>query len=302
MRRLAGALFIGILIAAGCASSEDDAGSTLTTATSDSPTGAVAGDLMVQNATDARFTASDDGSYQLTLTGVDAEVVWFSDRPARQAGTESTADLITEFFTEPSPDGPPNAAVVWSTDGDEQVLAVTLQEGAVDADSGDVTYSVTLLETSSGALADFGPNADVPTSPTGPISLYIDSVFHHEVCQNTFFNALEHNLDLGTWNAYDKDDYAPPNVLFPGQWSPTWAFTADGLDEDCGGGALYSSSEGLFDYTFNNGNTKANSWKFLSCTSATCVVVNVSNNYVLTNYVIICEASLSQEECIAKTQ
>ena len=46
--------------------------------------------LFVQNAVSGELTDSGDG-YTLTLEGVNEDTVWFTDRPARRAGTEPTA-------------------------------------------------------------------------------------------------------------------------------------------------------------------------------------------------------------------
>ena len=68
--------------------------------------------------------AGEEGVYTLTLTGVPAQTVYFSDRPQRIVGTQSTTEFYDALgFT---PENPPNAALVTQTDAGEDVLVIEL--------------------------------------------------------------------------------------------------------------------------------------------------------------------------------
>ena len=76
--------------------------------------------------------AGDDGSYDLSLTGVGG-VTWFADRPAREAGDESLAGFVAAW-----PDrfaaAAPNAALTIGEGDDAVVAIVTLSEPVVSDD------------------------------------------------------------------------------------------------------------------------------------------------------------------------
>ena len=300
MGRFLVAVLAVVVLAAGC-SSDDEGASGSSTSTSVASGPEAPSDLMVQNAASATFEARDDGGYQLTLGGVDDRVIWFTDRPARQVGTETNADLIDAFFDESSPEGPPNAAMVWEKDGDEQVLVVTLESGEIDTDTGDVIYTVSLLDTSSGKLAEFDSNADVPGSPVGPVSLFIDNLFRHQQCITTVFNELTENLNLEN-GASEPPGHFAPDPVNAGE-SATWSFSATYTFGSCSGLLTYNpAGGGLFSYFFVNYNVRASIHEIEDCDGITCALVEISDNYILNYQVIICESSLSEQECIAKTQ
>lgn len=125
-----------LLLAAGLGACSDDTGDDATTdastpssgsGTDGGPAGAAApteppadaaGSLLaVVDAAGGELTATDGdagdvdadgGTYELTLTDVDPDVAWFSDRPQRHVGTFTVDQLAEAFFTDQSP---PNAAL-----------------------------------------------------------------------------------------------------------------------------------------------------------------------------------------------
>ena len=81
--------------------------------------------LFVQLAEGGTWTQSEDDPeiYELTLSGISSQTVYFSDRPERIVGTTDTAQFLENLgFT---PINPPNAAAVVRTpEGERDVLVV----------------------------------------------------------------------------------------------------------------------------------------------------------------------------------
>ena len=140
--------------------------------------------LMVMNAEtgevlapgDARLMLLDTAGadYKLILTGVDAQMLAFTDRPERQAQTWDTSEFL-DYWQNEFGDDPPNAVV--SADGVQ--VAVTLSDprvgmsarddGAVTPSAGAVTFTATPL-----------PGQEPPTSVITQPTLFIDQCL---VCQ-----------------------------------------------------------------------------------------------------------------------
>ncbi len=91
----------------------------------------------------------EDGVFTLTLTGAPAQTVYFSDRPARIFGLAPTGQFLERLgFT---PDNPPNAALVASTeDGVQEVLVIKLLNPVYDEAAGTLTYDAKILADYSG--------------------------------------------------------------------------------------------------------------------------------------------------------
>jgi len=90
--------------------------------------------------------SATQGTYQggkLVLIGVNPQPTWFTDRPARAAGTLDVPSLLDTFFKRQSP---PNAAVV--IDGapaSDDVAVVELKDPQYDAKAGTVAFAATLI-------------------------------------------------------------------------------------------------------------------------------------------------------------
>ena len=104
--------------------------------------------LMVMNAETGEFQPAGD-TYTLTLGGVDAEMLAFTDRPERQAQTRDTTKFL-DYWANEFGDDPPNAVV--SADG--------------------VRVAVTFTAT---PLPGQEPTTSLITQPT----LFIDPYFRH---------------------------------------------------------------------------------------------------------------------------
>jgi len=125
--------------------------------------------LMVMNAETGEFQPAGD-SYTLTLEGVDAEMLAFTDRPEREAQTWDTSAFL-DYWQSEFGDDPPNAVV--SADGvrvavtlsDPRVGMSARDDGAVTPSAGAVTFTATPL-----------PGQEPPTSLINQPTLFIDDV------------------------------------------------------------------------------------------------------------------------------
>jgi hypothetical protein len=68
--------------------------------------------LFVLEAQRAWTTTDADGELEISLVGIDPEVLFFSDRPARVAGTVPSTGFFAEWKSLGFVEEPPNAAVV----------------------------------------------------------------------------------------------------------------------------------------------------------------------------------------------
>ena len=103
--------------------------------------------LMVQTAGATTLAPVSGADHTLTLTGISAQTLFFSDRPARAAGTVPTSSFI-DAWADIFADDPPNATMIAHREvGDETDVAVvvTLSEPAFDEASGTLTYNARIL-------------------------------------------------------------------------------------------------------------------------------------------------------------
>lgn len=87
----------------------------------------------------------EDGQFVLTLSGVDAHTIYFSDRPERITGLAPTQQFLDGLgFT---PADPPNAALVANQDGEgsQDVLLIELYNPVYDSDAGTLTYDAKFM-------------------------------------------------------------------------------------------------------------------------------------------------------------
>jgi hypothetical protein len=129
--------------------------------------------LFVQNAKAMAF----DGA-RLTLKQADPNIIWFCDRPVREAG-HLTRDAFMELVTEGADsftEKPPNAAVsIFSTDKD--VIAVVVELYAKPITSGeDFIFPVKVLDgklpKEGGAVSMFIDPIGRPLSPTSAAGVH----------------------------------------------------------------------------------------------------------------------------------
>ena len=123
--------------------------------------------LIVMNAETGEFQSAGD-TYTLTLDGVDAEMLAFTDRPEREAQTWDTSEFLDDWQNEFG-DDPPNAVVsangvrVAVTLSDPRVGMSARDDGAVTPSAGAVTFTAIPL-----------PGQEPPTSVINQPALFID--------------------------------------------------------------------------------------------------------------------------------
>jgi hypothetical protein len=122
-------------------------------------------------------TDGTDGRYTLTLEAGTGQTIYFSDRPERIVGTNSTSDFL-EGLGFPD-DNPPNAAlVIESASGETDIAVVELFAPVYDSVSNGVTYEIEVLADWEDALAMglAGAPSDLATlAPEfGTANLFID--------------------------------------------------------------------------------------------------------------------------------
>ena len=132
--------------------------------------------LMVMNAETGEVLAPGDSrlmlldtagaDYKLILTGVDAQMLAFTDRPEREAQTWDTSAFLDAWANEFDGD-PPNAVV--SANGVR--IAVTLSDPQVGTSERAVTFTATPL-----------PGQEPPTSLITQPTLFIDALRLPPIC------------------------------------------------------------------------------------------------------------------------
>lgn len=126
---------------------------------------------------------ADGGSFDghtLELTGVDDDLVWFSDRPVRSAGSLSTARLDQAFFADQAP---PNAALeISGAPAASDVVILELSDPSYDAKDASLRFTTkvvrpdTAFQAVHGRLVRFADRADEDAPKTfGAAALFIDA-------------------------------------------------------------------------------------------------------------------------------
>jgi hypothetical protein len=114
--------------------------------------------MFVQNATSSHYS---DGV--LTLSGIQPQVLWFSNRPFRMAGTSSLAEYMKDWDdgNDSFKAAPPNGSLSYLNGDSMSSVAMELSNPLLVGDS--ISYQVKML---AGKLP----------AQSGPISLFIDFV------------------------------------------------------------------------------------------------------------------------------
>ena len=124
--------------------------------------------LYVQTAHSGTLSAEQDGRRILTLNDVSPNTVYFSDRPDRITGHESTEAFIAQWnkSLDSFASNPPNAALDVIGEHSQSLAIVELMNAQYDAQSNTLEYEVILLDDESE-----GPFPDV----FDEAALFIDS-------------------------------------------------------------------------------------------------------------------------------
>ena len=104
--------------------------------------------LFVQTGGATTLTPGTSGIHTLTITGVTAQTLYFSDRPNRIAGAMPTARL-TDQWAANFADSPPNATLIGHPEAGgetEEAVVVELLEPIYDPATATLTYQVRILD------------------------------------------------------------------------------------------------------------------------------------------------------------
>ncbi len=133
--------------------------------------------LFVQSAASGTFEpAAGSTDAELRLTGVAPMTTWFSDRPVRQAGSQATGTVTSEWDAFGFGESPPNAALVLGDlPATANTVIVELREPHYDSVAHELRYRVHVLNAARDGLAGAAGHApaQVPTT-FGTASLFID--------------------------------------------------------------------------------------------------------------------------------
>ncbi|MGE0228126.1 MAG: hypothetical protein AB7U23_06390 [Dehalococcoidia bacterium] len=172
------------------------------------------GYLYVQTAEGGTLRGLGNGTYSLELTGVAARSTYFSDRPARDAGTDDPADMISSLW---EPDlAPPNAALVATgADGVRVTVPLELTNPSYDASVGTMRFVATPLD----AIPDGLIGLELERVGTAPetfteADLFIDTSFN--ICYLKVVNYSVVRFVLESKDPDDADRWgpsSPPSVL-----------------------------------------------------------------------------------------
>lgn len=135
--------------------------------------------LLVANGQSGTFTAIEDqsDSYALTLDGVEPTMVWFTDRPEREAGTVDLQTALTKLYEDASVGAPNAALAIADPAAGSDVVIVELTEPRYDAASRKLEFTATILNTPKRGLAVYAARAgDSFPAAFGQASLFIDTI------------------------------------------------------------------------------------------------------------------------------
>ena len=193
------------LIATGCSSGDAANGgaeastSIPSSASTDPPTGSESGQdsswLFVMRAA----SGTTDGT-TLTLSGVDEEVLAFTDRPDRDVN-RTTASTLIASWDELFDGDPPNAAVTWVGGGRDFDAAVELSNPSMDGQLLSFSYTV-LTETPDRMASLIDRGATNLPAELSEINLLIDSVGSPELGMVELGGDLQ---EMETITACDED-------------------------------------------------------------------------------------------------
>ena len=133
--------------------------------------------MFVQTARTGTLDPQGNGSFLLTLDGLDPRAVFFADKPNRDSGIISTPLLIGSLF---GGENPPNAALVIEGDETFGVMPLELTNPVLEDDS--VTYTATLLENFSSGLSHY-KDAQAAQGPEtfGEVALFLDGAWRYVI-------------------------------------------------------------------------------------------------------------------------
>ncbi len=130
--------------------------------------------LFVQEAQSGSFLQTSTGTYQLVLSGVSEQTIYFAERPFTDAGQMSTSEYIGSFNWEP--EHPTAAVVVKDGNEEEDTLIVKLSAPNYNAAAHTLSYAVEVIDDyHEGNLDSFISDSDTsPPASFGRATVFID--------------------------------------------------------------------------------------------------------------------------------
>ena len=132
--------------------------------------------LYVQTAHSGTLSAKQtDGRRILKLNNVSPTTVYFSDRPDRITGHESTAEFIAQWSdgADSFASNPPNAALDILDEDSQRVAILELMDARYDAEANTLEYQVMVLDDETGGNL---------SQEFGEAALLIDNAWRHYHC------------------------------------------------------------------------------------------------------------------------
>ncbi|MGE0228799.1 MAG: hypothetical protein AB7I38_14750 [Dehalococcoidia bacterium] len=173
------------------------------------------GVLYVQTAAGGTLRDLGDGTHALQLRGVAPRSTYFSDRPARDAGTIDANEMLTTVW-DPTV-APPNASLVaTNADGERVTVPFELIEPAYDSAAATLMFTATPLEQTSVALRS------LELAPAGSLAgefteaeLFIDDATQHCVITVENYTSTPFVLRSSDASGASWPSGAPADVINP---------------------------------------------------------------------------------------
>ena len=155
--------------------------------------------IFIQEGTGGSFVEDESGNYTLTINGVLPFTVYFSDRPARDAGMVEMEQYIEGFNWDPN--NPPNALLMFrEAEEESDMIVVELTEPQYDETTETLTYKAKLIadyEFESEWPKDLLPRADdkIPEE-FGEVVIVIDD------CPCLIYGSCDSKWRNSCWDVY----------------------------------------------------------------------------------------------------
>jgi hypothetical protein len=211
--------------------------------------------LFVVNSTGGTASAAEGKTFSLSLTGVDPDALFFTDRPARDTGVISVDRMLALLAD--SDEGSPNGVVeVFGGEQGPVALAVELDDPAYDATTGTLTYEARTLKRTKGSRLDHYDDRLATELPAtfDRAALFIDSspFGSTNFCQTQVQNYTEQNVTLTDQFKWSSDtwDPAPPGNGFVLGLGDTRSWQSDGgFARGCGNSTTWQQDDGTTFHT-----------------------------------------------------
>jgi hypothetical protein len=114
-------------------------------------------------------------AYQITMTGIGPETIFFTDQPERKAGMIDQQAFMKVFARQAAKNVEPNAALVWNAPG-RGALIVKLVKSSYNSQDNTLSYEAVVLPTAEGGLVAFNSRKASGPLPerVGKVTLFID--------------------------------------------------------------------------------------------------------------------------------